>query len=116
LQKLQAEPGFWDWRTIAETAVRKTTPGAADLVDEPNFRAGFALSRMSDAHHYFMAHAVRATLKARKMPRGRIKKKQRVAARVYHLLAKEAAYASNLHHMDDFRTAREAENAIRLFA
>jgi hypothetical protein len=56
---------------------------------------------MSDAHHYFMAHAIRATLKARKMPRGRIKKKQRVVARVYHLLAKEAAFAPNLHHMDD---------------
>jgi hypothetical protein len=38
---------------------------------------------MSDAHHYFMAHAVRATLNARKMPRGRIKKKQRVVARVH---------------------------------
>jgi hypothetical protein len=35
---------------------------------------------MSDAHHYFMAHAVRATLKALRMPRGRIKKKQRVVA------------------------------------
>jgi hypothetical protein len=71
---------------------------------------------MSDAHHYFMAHAVRATLKARALPHGRIKKKQRVVARVYHLLAKEAAYAPNLHHMDDFRRAREVENAIRLFA
>jgi hypothetical protein len=50
------------------------------------------------------------------MARGRIKKKQRVVARVYHLLAKEAAYASNLHHMDDFRKAREVENAIQLFA
>jgi hypothetical protein len=69
---------------------------------------------MSDANHYFMAHAVGAALKARKMPPGRIKKKQRVVARVYHLLAKEAAYAPNLHHMDDFRKAREVENAIRL--
>jgi hypothetical protein len=50
------------------------------------------------------------------MPPGRIKKKQRVVARVYHLPAKEAAYAPNLHHMDDFRKAREVENAIRLFA
>jgi hypothetical protein len=43
---------------------------------------------------------------------------QEKAARswVYHLLAKEAAYASNLHHMDGFRKAREVENAIRLFA
>jgi hypothetical protein len=62
-----------------------------------------------------MAHAVRATLKARKMPRGRVKKRQRAVAKVFHLLAKEAAYAPNLHHLDDFRKAREVENAIRLF-
>jgi hypothetical protein len=71
---------------------------------------------MSDAHHYFMAHAVRAIWKARKMSVGRIKKRQRAVAQVYHLLAKEAAYAPNLHHMDDFRKARDVENAIRLFA
>ena len=59
-----------------------------------------------------MAHAVRATLKARKMARGRIKKKQRVVARVYHLLAKEAAFRPNLHHLDDFRTARRLERAL----
>jgi hypothetical protein len=70
---------------------------------------------MSDAYHYFMAHAVRATLKARKMMRGRVKKRQRAVAKVFHLLAKEAAYAPNLHHLDDFRKAREVENAIRLF-
>ena len=81
-----------------------------------NFCGASVLSDVSDAHHYFMAHAVRAALKARRMPPGRIKKKQRVVARVYHLLAKEAAYAPNLHHMDDFRKAREVENAIRLFA
>ena len=68
---------------------------------------------MSDAHHYFMAYAARATLKARKMPRGRIKKRQRLVAQVYHLLAKEAAYGPNLHHMDDFRRAREVENETR---
>jgi hypothetical protein len=51
-----------------------------------NFCAHSALSIMSDAHHYFMAHAVRATLKARALPRGLIKKKQRVVARVYHML------------------------------
>ena len=59
-----------------------------------------------------MAHAVRAALKAREMPRGRIKRKQRVVARIYHLLAKEAAYTSNLHHMDEFRKAREVKNGI----
>ena len=63
-----------------------------------------------------MAHAVRAALKAREMPRGRIKRKQRVVARIYHLLAKEAAYTSNLHHMDEFRKAREVENALTAFA
>jgi hypothetical protein len=63
-----------------------------------------------------MAHAVRAALKAREMPRGRIKRKQRVVARIYHLLAKEAAYTSNLHHMDEFRKAREVENALTVFA
>jgi hypothetical protein len=63
-----------------------------------------------------MAHAIRATLKARKMLVGRTKKRQRAVAHVYHLLAKEAAYGPNVHHMDDFRKARDVENAIRLFA
>jgi len=67
---------------------------------------------MSDSHHYFLAHARKAVLKARQLPKGRIKAKQRVVARVYHLLAKEAAYAPNLHHLEEFRTAREIENAI----
>jgi hypothetical protein len=67
---------------------------------------------MSDSHHYFMAHAREAVIKARKLPKGRVKARQRVVARVYHLLAKEAAYATNLHHMDDFRKAREVEGAI----
>jgi hypothetical protein len=35
-----------------------------------------------------------------------------VVARVYHLLAKEATCAPNFHHIDDFRKAREDENAI----
>jgi hypothetical protein len=67
---------------------------------------------MSDSHHYFLAHAREAVLKARQLPKGRVKAKQRVVARVYHLLAKEAAYAPNLHHMDHFRKAREVESAI----
>lgn len=67
---------------------------------------------MSDSHHYFMAHAREAILKARGLPQGRVKARQRVVARVYHLLAKEAAYAPNFHHLDDFRKAREEENAI----
>jgi len=47
------------------------------------------------------------------LPTGRVKAKQRVVARVYHLLAKEAAFAPNLHHMEEFRKAREVEKAIR---
>ena len=47
------------------------------------------------------------------LPIGRVKAKQRVVARVYHLLAKEAAYAPNFHHIDDFRNARDVERAIR---
>lgn len=72
---------------------------------------------MSDAADYFltyfMAHAVTATRKARELPRGRIRDKQRTVARVYHLLAKEAAQRSNLAHLDDFRTARRAELSLR---
>jgi hypothetical protein len=33
-------------------------------------------------------------------------------ARVYHLLFREAALAPNIHHLDDFRTARRAERQI----
>jgi hypothetical protein len=67
---------------------------------------------MSDSHHYFLAHARAATIKARRLPTGRVKAKQRVVARVYHLLAKEAAYAPNLHHLSDFKKAREEEIAL----
>jgi hypothetical protein len=68
---------------------------------------------MSDAHHYFMAHAVRATLTARRLPPGKMKFEQRAVARVYHLLAKEAAYAPNFQHMEDFRTARKLDSSLR---
>jgi hypothetical protein len=67
---------------------------------------------MSDAHHYFLAHAREAIDKARRMPPGHLKRKQRVVARVYHLLAKEAAYTPNHHYMNDFRKARELESTI----
>jgi hypothetical protein len=67
---------------------------------------------MSDAADYFMSHAVSATLKARAMPRGRLRDKQRVVARVYHLLAKEAALGPNIAHLDDFRAARRAEQDL----
>jgi hypothetical protein len=67
---------------------------------------------MSDAFHYFRAHAVRALCKARRMPLGRIRHLQTVAGRIYHLLTKEAAYGPNLHHMDDFRAAQTLEASI----
>jgi len=68
---------------------------------------------MSDSHHYFLAHAREAIGKAQRMPPGLVKRKQRTVARVYHLLAKEAAYVPNHHHIDDFRAARELEKSNR---
>ncbi len=67
---------------------------------------------MSDAYDYFQAHAIAATRKARALPFGRAKSKQRVVARVYHLLTKEAAFRPNLHHLDDFRAARRFERHL----
>lgn len=67
---------------------------------------------MSDACDYFQAHAVEAARKARRLPFGRAKQKQRTVARIYHLLAREAAYAPNVHHMDDFRAARNLERKL----
>lgn len=67
---------------------------------------------MSDAYDYYLAHAVAATRKARQLPRGRMRDKQRTVARVYHLLAKEAAFASNVQHIGDFRAARRAGRQI----
>jgi hypothetical protein len=67
---------------------------------------------MSDAFHYFRAHAVRALCKARAMPVGRMKHLQSLIGRVYHLLTKEAAYGPNLHHMDDFRAAQKLEKSL----
>src|SRR5882724_12797767 len=42
---------------------------------------------MSDAYDYFRAHAVAALEKARSLPFGKLKRKQRTVARIYHLLA-----------------------------
>lgn len=67
---------------------------------------------MSDAFHYFRAHAVRAICKARRMRRGRIRNLQSLIGRIYHLLTKEAAYGTNLDHMDDFRAARKLEKSL----
>ena len=41
-----------------------------------------------------------------------MKTKQRAVARVYHLLAKEAPCLPNLHHIEDFRRARQAEESL----
>src|SRR3954454_18911725 len=67
---------------------------------------------MSDAFHYFRAHAIRALCKARAMPLGRMRHLRAVIGKVYHLLTKEAAYGPNLHHMDDFRAARKLEKSL----
>ncbi|MBH5400358.1 hypothetical protein HZZ13_21530 [Bradyrhizobium sp. CNPSo 4010] len=68
---------------------------------------------MSDAYDYFRAHAIAAVRKARALPPGRTKQKQRAVARVYHLLSREAALAPNISHLDDFRAARRLELQIR---
>jgi hypothetical protein len=68
---------------------------------------------MSDAYDYFRAHAIASILKARALPPGRPKLKQRIVARVYHLLSKEAALTPNVHHLDDFRHARRLERQVR---
>jgi len=91
------------WRTILPAS-----PG-------PEFEtngASAALKGMSDAYDYFKAHAIAATQKARALPFGRDKNKQRVVARVYHLLAREAAFAPNVHHLDEFRVAQQLERQI----
>lgn len=67
---------------------------------------------MSDAYDYFRAHAIAALRKARALPPGRSKRKQRTVARVYHLLSREAALAPNVHHLDDFRAAQRLERQI----
>jgi hypothetical protein len=67
---------------------------------------------MSDAYDYFMSHAVAAAQKARAMPSSQLKRKQRTVARVYHLLAKESAYAPNVHHLDDYRAAKKLQRQI----
>jgi hypothetical protein len=50
--------------------------------------------------------------KARALPPGRSKQKQRTVARVYHLLSREAALAPNIHHLGDFRAARRLERQV----
>jgi len=64
---------------------------------------------MSDPFDYFLSHAIEATRKARNLPRGRIRDKQRTVARMYHLLAKEAAFDPNVQHPDTYRAVCSAE-------
>jgi hypothetical protein len=68
---------------------------------------------MSDAYDYFQAHAIEAVRKARSLPFGDMKRKQRTVARVYHLLAKMAALAPNVHELDDLRRARRQIHRYR---
>lgn len=65
------------------------------------FAGDLGYERMSDAVDYFRSYAVAAIIKARAMPRGLRRNKQRAVARIYHLLATEASYASNVSFMDD---------------
>jgi hypothetical protein len=46
------------------------------------------------------------------MPRGRMKHLQLVAGRIYNLLKKEAAYAPNTQHLQDFRAAQKLERSL----
>src|SRR5690349_20031024 len=87
---------------------RRILPGSPSLVVKqtaPRTRR----KCMSDAYDYFKAHAIAATQKARALPFGRDKQKQRVVARAYHLLAREAEFAPNAHHLDEFRAAQRLE-------
>lgn len=63
---------------------------------------------MSDTFEYFQAHAIEAVRKARATPIGRMRQKQRTVARVYLLLAKQAAFSPNLFQLDDFRIVQRA--------
>lgn len=67
---------------------------------------------MSDAFDYFRAYAIRALCKARSMPRGKLKHLQLVAARIYNLLKKEAAYGPNTQHLEDFRAAQKLARSL----
>lgn len=67
---------------------------------------------MSDAFDYFRAYAFRALCKARSMPQGKMKHLQLVVGRIYNLLKKEAAYAPNMQHLEDFRAAQKLERSL----
>ncbi|MGY4622766.1 hypothetical protein ACVWY3_000522 [Bradyrhizobium sp. USDA 4486] len=46
------------------------------------------------------------------MPRGSMKHLQLVVGRIYNLLKREAAYAPNIHHLEDFRAAQKLESSL----
>lgn len=46
------------------------------------------------------------------MPQGKMKHLQLVAGRIYNLLKKEAAYAPNMQHLEDFRAAQKLERSL----
>jgi hypothetical protein len=100
-----ASPGRCGATGVANGA--KSVAGAAETLV-----AAARWQGMSDAYDYFLAHAVAAVQKARGLPEGPLKRKQRTVARVYHLLAKEAAYGPNTHHLEDFRAARRIDARI----
>jgi hypothetical protein len=93
---------FAFWREISPTSGRVLK----QIVRPPRWNG------MSDAYDYFKAHAIAAIQKARALPFGRDKSKQRVVARVYHLLAREAAFTPNVHHLDEFRAAQRLERQV----
>jgi len=67
---------------------------------------------MSDSYDYFRSHAVEAVRKARALPPSRAKLKQRVVARVYHLLGGGSGRAAQFYHLDDFRAVRRLVRAL----
>ncbi len=97
-----------EWRNSEHSTRNRPSPSPLSL-DSCHLREHRA---MSDAYDYFREHAIAAVRKARALPRGRPKQKQRTVARVYHLLSKEAALVPNMHHLDDFRAARRLERQI----
>ena len=58
---------------------------------------------MSDAKDYFLDHARSAARKARRMERGAWRDRQRLVARVYHQLAKQAAEGPMLGYFETVR-------------
>jgi hypothetical protein len=61
---------------------------------------------MTDTDAYFLDHARDAVRKARHMPRGSWRDRQRRVARVYHLLAKQTAHGPKVARIEDFRKTR----------